>query len=481
MREQVVPGILGQPEGCHAVKRIVLTGYRGTGKTEIGKILAQAYAVPFLDSDSLIEQKTGRSIPDIFHEDGEERFRDIERSVIVALPAADAIISTGGGAVVDPANMVSLRKDSVVVLLTSDIDTIEQRIARSPRPPLTNLPLREEIAEMLDRRRQHYYASSDFCMDTSETTPVAAAEKIMSLLKTGIPSAAARADGLAFFRGGRLPAPVLQRLEQILNSPPADPKTRILGVAGYPCAHSRGPGLFNRLFTDFHLNNYYTFFEDPDIGRIMQIAKAMDVKGLSVTIPFKQDVMQFLDEVDEHAAQQIGAVNTVVFACGAAIGYNTDWLGVRKPLVNLKGAKAVLLGAGGVASAAAYALMDLDMDVTILNRTPANARALAQRSGCRWAAWDAFDHIHPDLVVNATPLGMEPDTRSPLAEDQLYPDLTVFDLVYTPPITPLIERALAMGCKTITGTGMFVEQAREQFYLWFGIDITAEDLRKYLP
>jgi shikimate dehydrogenase len=205
------------------------------------------------------------------------------------------------------------------------------------------------------------------------------------------------------------------------------------------------------------------------------------VKGLSVTIPFKQDVMQYLDEVDEHAATQIGAVNTVVFACGSAIGYNTDWLGIRKPLVDMKGAKAVLLGAGGVASAAAYALTDLGMDVTILNRTPANAKELARRFDCRWAAWDTFDTIRPDLVVNATPLGMEPDTRSPLAEEQLYPELTVFDLVYTPPITPLIERARAKGCKTITGTGMFVEQAREQFYLWFGIDLPAEALRKYIP
>jgi shikimate dehydrogenase len=141
----------------------------------------------------------------------------------------------------------------------------------------------------------------------------------------------------------------------------------------------------------------------------------------------------------------------------------------------------VLLGAGGVASAAAYALVDLDMDVTILNRTPENAKLLAQRAGCRWAAWDTFDSIRPDLVVNATPLGMEPDTRSPLAEEQLYPELTVFDLVYTPPVTPLIERAIAKGCRTITGTGVFVEQAREQFYLWFGIDLPPETLRKYIP
>ncbi|MGB7789269.1 shikimate dehydrogenase [Methanoregula sp.] len=461
------------------MKRIVLTGFRGTGKTEIGRILAAQHRVVFLDTDSLIEQQTGRSIPDIFHEDGEERFRTIERDVIAGLPPADAVISTGGGAVVDPVNMAHLRRDSTVVLLTTDLDAIEQRIARSPRPPLTNLPLREEIAEMLDRRRQNYRASADLCVDTSGTTPATAAVIINDRIDKGVPTPSARKEGVAFFRGGRLAAPALRRLEEVLASPPSDPLTRLLGVAGYPALHSRGPRLFNALFAEYGINCHYTFFEDPVIGRIMDLARSLDVKGLSVTIPFKQDVMALVDEVDE-AARNIGAVNTVVFACGSATGYNTDWLGVRKPLVSLKGSKAVLLGAGGVASAAAFALVDLDMDVTILNRTPEKAKELAARTGCRWAAWDTFDQIHPDLVVNATPLGMEPDTRSPLREEQVYPDLTVFDLVYTPPVTPLIEMALGRGCRTIQGTEMFIEQAKEQFWLFFGIDVPSETIRKYL-
>ena len=463
------------------MRRIVLTGYRGTGKTEVGKQLSKIYRVPFIDTDALIEQKTGRSIPDIFHEDGEERFRDIEREVVALLPVSDAVIGTGGGVIIDPANMANLRRNSTVVLLTADIDTIERRINHSSRPPLTGLPVREEIAVMMDRRRQLYHASSDIWVDTSDTTATAAAARIADLLKTGTTTPAARAEALAFFRSGRVPAPAMKRLEEILTDAPADPQTRLLGVAGYPCAHSKGPTLFNGLFAEYGLNCFYTLFEDPELDQILQVAKAIDAKGLSVTIPFKQDVMEYLDEVDEHAAQQIGAVNTVVFACGSAIGYNTDWLGVRKPLVGMKGTKAVLLGAGGVASAAAYALADLDMDVTILNRTPDRAKELAKRQGVRWAAWDAFDTIHPDLVVNATPLGMEPDTRSPLKEDQLYPDLTVYDLVYTPPITPLIEMARAKGCTTITGTGLFLEQAKEQFWLWFGIDVPDETMRKYLP
>lgn len=460
------------------MKRIVLTGFRGTGKTEVGKILASRLNLPLLDTDALVEAETGRSIPTIFHEEGEERFRAEERKVIASLPPDNVVISTGGGAVIDPKNMEHLRRQSIVVLLTADIDAIESRLARNPRPALTSLPLREEISELIDRRRQHYYASADFCIDSSDTTPLAAGEKILHILNEGIVSLKKRSAALKFFKTGRILPLALRKLENVLINADRDPQTRIMGVAGYPCAHSRSPALFNGLFEHYGLNYYYTWFEDPEIAEIMDIARCIDVKGLSVTIPFKQDVMEYIDEVDEHAAQMIGAVNSVVFACGTAIGYNTDWLGVRKPLVHLKGAKAVLLGAGGVAAAAAYALVDLDMDVTILNRTLATAKTLAGRFGCKSAEWDAFDMIKPDLVVNATPLGMEPDTRSPLNEEQILPEMTVYDLVYTPPETPLIQSAQKKGCHTILGTEMFIHQAREQFYLNFGIDVPDTIIRE---
>ena len=462
------------------MKRIVLTGFRGTGKTEIGKILASRLNAPFIDTDALIETRTGRSIPDIFHYEGEERFRNVEREVMASLPQEDVIVSTGGGVVCDPKNMEYLRRNSTAILLVADIDTIEQRLLKKTRPPLTGLPLHEEIAEMMDRRRRNYYASSDLCIDTTETSTVVAAEKIIALLKNGVSGQVQRNTALAFFKTGRLPPVPLEKLTEILTGPDRDPVTRVMGVAGYPCAHSRSPNLFNSLFASYRLNYHYTWFEDPELDEIMDVARAIDAKGLSVTIPFKHDIIEYLDEIDEHAAQAIGAVNTVVFACGTAIGYNTDWLGVRKPLVSLKGSKAVLLGAGGVAAGAAYALTDLDMDVTILNRTPENAKKLAERFGCKWGTWDEFDRIRPDLVVNATPLGMQPDTRNPLKEEQLKKDMTVFDLVYTPPVTPLIEAARARGCTTITGLEMFIEQAREQFYLFFGIDVPAEKVRELL-
>ena len=187
------------------MRRVVLTGFRGTGKTEIGRILSSRLNVPFIDTDDLIETGTGRSIPDIFHYDGEERFRSVEREVIATLPAADVIVSTGGGVVCDPKNMEHLRRDSSVVLLVADIETIEQRLVKKPRPPLTSHPLHAEIAAMMDRRRRNYYASADFCTDTSETSPVQAAENILAVLQCGVPTKNQRNTALAFFRTGRIP------------------------------------------------------------------------------------------------------------------------------------------------------------------------------------------------------------------------------------------------------------------------------------
>jgi shikimate dehydrogenase len=463
------------------MKRIVFCGFRGTGKTDIGRRIAVQLGLSFLDTDTLIEEKTGRPIPDIFHYDGEERFRVIEREVIAALPKTDAIISTGGGVVTDPANMESLRRDSVVFLLHADLDTIEERLTRKPRPPLTGLPLREEIAEMLERRRTSYQAAADFCIDTSKTTPDAAAAAVLDVIRHGTVESRYRTSGMDFFRTGRIPLRSLEQLEKILADNPTNPLTRLIGVAGYPCAHSKGPNLFNALFKKYGLNYHYTWFEDPKLDEILRVAKALDAKGLSVTIPFKKDIIELIDEVDEHAAQQIGAVNTVIFSCGTARGYNTDWIGVRKPLVDKKGSRAVLLGAGGGGAGAAYALVDLDMDVTILNRTPSKAKEMAERFGCKWGELSDFDKIRPDVVVNSTSLGMKPDDRLPVKEDQLHREMTVFDLVYTPPVTPLIEAARKKGCTTITGTEMFIGQAKEQFYLFFGIDVPADTIRELIP
>ncbi len=167
--------------------------------------------------------------------------------------------------------------------------------------------------------------------------------------------------------------------------------------------------------------------------------------------------------------------------CGGRLhGFNTDWLGVKIPLEHRRGARAVVLGAGGAAAATVYALRDLDMAVTVLNRTPSRARLLAERFGCAWGGLDDFRGGDADVVVNTTSVGMEDAGRSPLPADRLERGMTVFDLIYTPPETKLIREARLAGCEAIPGTEMFVHQAAWQFRLITGIAVEAESVREMM-
>jgi shikimate dehydrogenase len=173
-------------------------------------------------------------------------------------------------------------------------------------------------------------------------------------------------------------------------------------------------------------------------------------------------------------------VNTVVFCGRRAYGFNTDWIGIREPVRDLRGARAVVIGAGGAAAAAVYALMDLQMEVTVLNRTAERAEDLARRLGSHSAPLSAFGTLTPDLVVNATSVGMDPDRRTPVPKELLSKGMTVFDLVYTPPDTTLIRDARAAGCRTIAGTEMFIRQACAQFRHFTGIEVPVDLARGFL-
>lgn len=461
------------------MRRVVLLGFRGTGKSAVGRRLSEMLGVPFHDTDAVIEERAGKTIPRIFAENGEEEFRRMEREVVETLPAADAVVSTGGGIVMDPANVESLRRHSTCILLQASPEAIVGRIRESNRPALTDLPLEEEVREMLRRRSGRYIGAADFCVDTTARSTAGTARAIARILARGAVRRSDAREGLRFLEMTGLCREDLQRVEGILRDP--DQRlTRLYAIVGYPCAHSRSPPMYNRLFARYGLGGFYTRIEWPSIGDIMRAVQRMDFRGLSVTIPFKADAVPYLDVVDEHAAA-IGAVNTVVRCGGAMYGYNTDWLGIQRPIAHLKGSRAVLLGGGGAAAAAAYAMTALEMDVTILNRTVEKARGIAERFGCRAGGLEEIRRIPADLVVNATSVGMEPDTRTLLTAADLRPGCTVFDLVYTPPVTPLLREAKAAGCATISGREMFVHQAREQFEVFTGIRVPEQLVREAIP
>lgn len=455
-------------------KRIILTGFRGSGKTTAGMMLSERMCLPFFDTDELVEADAKMSIPGIFSREGEAAFRERESEAIRKLPLEPCIVSTGGGAVTNPENVMNLRRDSVVFLLDIPPKTAAMRISGSDRPSLTGKPAAEEAGELISRRMPYYRMSSDFCIDAG-LTPEEICDRITGIMNYGPCTVEDRREASVFFKSSPMPEGMREETLSRIGLAAAVP---FCAIAGNPCLHSKSPGVYSALFGRYGIDSHYTYMQADDIRTIVKVMKKAGMKGLSVTIPFKEDVMECLDETDVHSGR-IGAVNTVLNSCGRLYGTNTDWIGIREPLRDAPGRSAVVFGAGGAARAAVYALMDLGKDVTVVNRTAERGIALAEHFGCSFSPPGDFRPDGTDIVVNATSLGMG-GKGSPLAEEQLRSRMTVFDLVYTPPKTPLLEMAERAGCRCIPGTEMFVHQAAEQFRQLFGIIPDTGDIREAL-
>lgn len=167
-------------------KHIILTGFMGTGKTETGMILARRTGRCFLDTDKLVEVKAGKSVARIFSEDGEEVFRELESGVLGGLSIykpGTLVLSTGGGAVIREQNRQMMREIGIIVLLTSSVDDIVKRTARSKTRPLIDVPDRVEKMKDLLQERADYYRDCDLSVNTTATPPLKVAEKVIDLLK----------------------------------------------------------------------------------------------------------------------------------------------------------------------------------------------------------------------------------------------------------------------------------------------------------
>jgi len=455
-----------------AGRRVVLIGYRGTGKSSIGKALSNLTGVPYIDTDQLIEEATGKKIPEIFDDKGEEGFREIEQHVINRIPSAAGIISTGGGAVLRPSNVEMLRMNSLMVLLHSRPDVIKRRIVGTERPSLTKLSPADEIDVILEGRMPAYRSAADVVIDTSTTRPKEAAEQIIQVLKNGTFRREKREALLSKVLKTRIPDTEKKTLSKILKTS----DIILYGILGHPCLHSKSPEIYNRLFAECGMPAHYTWFEEANPDDFLSSLPKTGVRGLSVTIPHKETIIPFIDEV-KHDAATIGAVNTVLILDEKRYGFNTDWKGIYRPLEGTEGETAVILGAGGAAAAAVYAVSMRGFTPVILNRTPERAYDLAQKTGIETGKLTDISKFHPDLIVNATPVGMGTDRNIPIPVSSLKPDMKVFDLVYTPRDTPLLQAALAAGSSVIPGTEMFIHQLAEQFRLLTGIDIPVSRIR----
>ena len=263
----------------------------------------------------------------------------------------------------------------------------------------------------------------------------------------------------------------LERMRREFRFHEISDSTAVYGVLGAPIGHSLSPAMHNAGFRAAGIDAIYLPLEAAGVDDFLTFAQAVRLRGASVTAPFKEPIAAHVVEQDA-TSRAIGAVNTVRrLESGGWEGLNTDVPGLLAPLAGrlaLAGARATILGAGGVARAAAFALHGRGAAVTVCARRPERAAAVARvAAGTRAAALPPRPGSW-DLLVNTTPLGTWPDVdRSPLAEGP-FDGRLVYDLVYNPPVTRLLAAAARAGCDTIGGLDMLVAQAVRQFAWWTG-------------
>jgi len=251
-------------------------------------------------------------------------------------------------------------------------------------------------------------------------------------------------------------------------------KTKLCGIIGNPIEHSMSPAMHNAAFEQLGLNYVYLAFCVSDVEGAIRGMRSLNIRGLSVTVPHKLAVMQYLDEFDP-VAQQIGAVNTVVNDTGCLKGYNTDWIGFVRSLeahISIRDKHVVILGAGGAARALAFGIKQRGGKMTILNRAEeiAMAQSLAAEIGCPWGDFSQLQPVtEADIVVNATSVGMSPLNDITVIETRyLRPEHVIYDIVYNPMETKFLREAKERGCRVIPGYEMLLLQGVAQFELWTG-------------
>ncbi len=262
-----------------------------------------------------------------------------------------------------------------------------------------------------------------------------------------------------------------QELRSVYRIEQVDAATRVYGVAGDPVAHSLSPAIMNAAFRRENVNAVYLALHAKTLKDLMTCVREIPIHGLSVTMPYKEAILPYLDNADSHT-NKIGACNTVVRAQdGKLYGFNTDTSGIVRPLERrlstLEDARILVLGAGGAARAAVFGLKERGAEVYILNRSTAAGQKLARSARARMAKRQDLKKLAFDVIINATPIGMGNTRESPLQEAEINARF-VFDLVYDPAETRLLQLARQRGAQIIPGIEMFVHQAARQFEIWTG-------------
>jgi 3-dehydroquinate dehydratase/shikimate dehydrogenase len=264
------------------------------------------------------------------------------------------------------------------------------------------------------------------------------------------------------------------RIEQI------DAATRVYGVAGDPVAHSLSPAIMNAALHRENVNGVYVALHAKTLKDLLTCVREIPIHGLSITMPYKQAILSHLDNTDSQTTK-IGACNTVVRAHdGKLYGFNTDAVGVVRPLeqrITLEKAKILVLGAGGAARAAVFGLKERGAEVYILNRSAIAAQKLARQARARTIKRPDLKKVDFDVIINATPVGMNNTRETPLNAEEIKARY-LFEMIYDPPETQFVKLAMERGVEVIPGTEMFVHQAARQFEIWTGKPAPWDDMLK---
>jgi shikimate dehydrogenase len=271
-------------------------------------------------------------------------------------------------------------------------------------------------------------------------------------------------------------------------------KTRVCGVIGDPIEHSLSPIMHNAAFQALDLDYMFLAFKVKSacVEDAVNGMRALNIRGLNVTMPHKKTVMESLDRIDL-SAQIINSVNTILNKENLLFGFNTDGIGAVKALkengVALKGRKVLLLGAGGAARAIAYSIAKEADELAVLNRTVKDAQALARLVEKATNKRIVAASLEPedidanlqdsDILINATSVGMKPrPDETPVPIELLRSNLAVMDIVYNPLETKLARDAKALGAKVVSGVEMLIYQGAASFEIWTGKSAPVEVMRK---
>jgi shikimate dehydrogenase len=276
--------------------------------------------------------------------------------------------------------------------------------------------------------------------------------------------------------------------------------TKIIGLFAHPVKHTYSPYIHNLTFQLKGLDYIYLPFDvtNANLKSAIKGILSLGIKGFNVTIPHKENIMSFLDNISDEASI-IGSVNTVVNDLGKLVGYNTDVNGIQETLSpftkQINGENVTLIGAGGAARAVIFCLVRnfKPKQINLVNRTEERAYLLKEyfKAKMKYDDFKVFELVPPDivevfqdskLIINATPIGMYPDTDDTVTnlKESFKKGQIAFDLVYNPVKTKFLEIAESQGATTLDGLNMLVYQAAESFKLWTGQEMPVEHIIKSL-